>query len=135
MIHYFYENVSPIEEEEKRANWIEQLIAEEGKKAGKINYILCDDDYLIKINQQYLHHDFYTDVVTFDYCKGTIISGDIFLSLQRVLDNAKTLKTNQEQEINRVLAHGVLHLCGYNDKSEAEIKTMRAKEAHYLQKY
>ena len=135
MINYFYENVAPISDEEKRAEWLEKLILEEGKKPGDINYILCDDEYLLEINRQYLDHDYYTDIITFDYCKGKIISGDIFLSLQRVLDNASMLETKQEEELNRVLAHGILHLCGYKDKTEAEQKIMRSKEDYYIQKY
>ena len=135
MINFFYENVSPISMEEKRAQWIEELILNEGKKPGDINYILCDDEYLIEINKQYLDHDYYTDIITFDYCKGKIISGDIFLSLQRVLDNSAQLKTDVEEELNRVLAHGVLHLCGYKDKTEEEEKMMRFKENFYLEKY
>ncbi|MCT3923944.1 rRNA maturation RNase YbeY [Elizabethkingia anophelis] len=135
MINYFYENVAPISDEEKRAEWLEKLILEEGKKSGDINYILCDDEYLLEINRQYLDHDYYTDIITFDYCKGKIISGDIFLSLQRVLDNASMLETKQEEELNRVLAHGILHLCGYKDKTEEEQKTMRSKEDYYIGKY
>ncbi|AIL47848.1 MULTISPECIES: rRNA maturation RNase YbeY [Elizabethkingia] len=135
MINYFYENVAPISNEEKRAEWLEKLILEEGKKPGDINYILCDDEYLLEINRQYLDHDYYTDIITFDYCKGKIISGDIFLSLQRVLDNASMLETKQEEELNRVLAHGILHLCGYKDKTEEEQKTMRSKEDYYIGKY
>ncbi|MCT4205016.1 rRNA maturation RNase YbeY [Elizabethkingia anophelis] len=135
MINYFYENVAPISNEEKRAEWLEKLILEEGKKPGDINYILCDDEFLLEINRQYLDHDYYTDIITFDYCKGKIISGDIFLSLQRVLDNASMLETKQEEELNRVLAHGILHLCGYKDKTEEEQKTMRSKEDYYIGKY
>ncbi|MCT4235511.1 rRNA maturation RNase YbeY [Elizabethkingia anophelis] len=135
MINYFYENVAPISDEEKRAEWLEKLILEEGKKPGDINYILCDDEYLLEINRQYLDHDYYTDIITFDYCKGKIISGDIFLSLQRVLDNASMLETKQEEELNRVLAHGILHLCGYKDKTEEEQKTMRSKEDYYIGKH
>ncbi|OPC17716.1 rRNA maturation RNase YbeY [Elizabethkingia meningoseptica] len=135
MINYFYENVSPISDEDKRAKWLEDLILDEGKKPGDINYILCDDEYLLEINKQYLDHDYYTDIITFDYCKGKIISGDIFLSLQRVLDNASMLETKQEEELNRVLAHGILHLCGYKDKTEGEQKLMRSKEDFYIGKY
>jgi rRNA maturation RNase YbeY len=89
----------------------------------------------LEINRQYLDHDYYTDIITFDYCKGKIISGDIFLSLQRVLDNASMLETKQEEELNRVLAHGILHLCGYKDKTEEEQKIMRSKEDYYIGKY
>jgi rRNA maturation RNase YbeY len=86
----------------------------------------------LEINR-YLDHDYYTDIITFDYCKGKIISGDIFLSLQRVLDNASMLETKQEEELNRVLAHGILHLCGYKDKTEEEQKIMRSKEDYYIE--
>lgn len=135
MIEFFFENVNAIQAQEQRKKWIKNLIENEGKRLGKINYILCNDEYLIEVNRTYLQHDFYTDVITFDYCKGDLISGDIFLSLQRILDNASNLKTNKEEELNRVLAHGVLHLCGYKDKSAEEQKTMRAKEEYYLKKY
>ncbi|NAW51568.1 rRNA maturation RNase YbeY [Elizabethkingia argentiflava] len=135
MIHYFYENISPISDEEKRAKWIEDLILNEGKKIGSINYILCDDEYLLQINKEYLNHDYYTDIISFNYCKGKNISGDIFVSLQRILDNSSLLKTKQEDELNRVLAHGVLHLCGYNDKTEEEQRIMRNKEDYYIGKY
>jgi len=134
-INFYYENTTPLQEEEKRIQWLQSIIESEGKKLGEITYILCNDEYLLSINQQYLQHDFYTDIITFDYCKGKTISGDIFLSLQRVFDNSSLLKTNEEEEINRVLAHGILHLCGYKDKSEQEQKQMREKENFYLKKY
>lgn len=105
------------------------------KKLGEINYIFCDDEYLLKVNQDYLQHDYYTDIITFDYVKGKTISGEIFVSLQRISDNASTLSRNYEEELRRVLAHGILHLCGYKDKTEEEELQMRGKEDHYLAKY
>lgn len=115
--------------------WLEEIILSEEKKPGDINYIFCDDDYLLKVNQDYLQHDYYTDIITFDYVKGRTISGEIFVSLQRISDNAFTLSKNYEEELRRVLAHGILHLCGYKDKTEEEERQMRGKEDHYLAKY
>lgn len=117
------------------SSWIENLILEEGKKLGEITYVFCDDVYLLKVNQDYLQHDYYTDIITFDYVKGKTISGDIFVSLQRISDNASTLSNSFEKELQRVIAHGVLHLCGYKDKTEEEEKLMRSKEDYYLSKY
>lgn len=132
MIHYFFENIEEIQLPENTTEWVEQLIQTEGKKTGEINYIFCDDEYLLKINQDFLNHDYYTDIITFDYVKGKTINGDIFVSLTRISDNATTLSDNFEKELVRVLAHGVLHLCGYKDKSDDEAKKMREKEDFYI---
>jgi rRNA maturation RNase YbeY len=132
MIKYFFENREPFEIKSTTTDWIENLIQNETKKLGEINYIFCDDDYLLKVNQDYLQHDYYTDIITFDYVKGKTISGDIFVSLQRISDNANFLNTSFENEFHRVLAHGILHLCGYKDKTEDEEKYMRYKENFYL---
>lgn len=134
MIHFFFENIDPIPLPLDITSWIEGIVSNEQKKLGEINYIFCDDDYLLKINQDYLQHDYYTDIITFDYVRGTIISGDIFISLPRVEENAKILNKNATEELHRVLAHGILHLCGYKDKTDAEIKEMRAKEDFYIRK-
>ena len=132
MIHFHFENIDsfPILETTKKG--LEQLIISENKKLGEINYIFCDDDYLLKVNQDFLNHDYYTDIITFDYVKGNTISGDIFVSLPRIKDNASSLSKDFEEEFKRVLAHGILHLCGYKDKTEAEQKEMRQKEDFYL---
>lgn len=132
MIHYFFENIDSIEIPEKISDWLEHLITSENKKPGEINYIFCDDEYLLKVNQDYLQHDYYTDIITFDYVKGKTISGDIFISLPRISDNASLLSKDFNEEFRRVLAHGILHLCGYKDKSEEEEKEMRSKEDFYL---
>ena len=132
MINYFFENIDSIEISDKFSPWLINLIASENKKIGEITYIFSDDEYILKINQDYLQHDFYTDVITFDYVKGKNISGDIFVSLPRISDNAKMLNKSFEKEFLRVLAHGVLHLCGYKDKSAEEISLMRTKEDHYI---
>lgn len=134
MIQFFYENL-PESVNTEYTKWLEDIILSEEKKLGEINYIFCDDEYLLKVNQDYLQHDYYTDIITFDYVKGKTISGEIFVSLQRISDNASTLSKNYEEELRRVLAHGILHLCGYKDKTEEEEKEMRRKEDFYLAKY
>ena len=135
MINYFFENIDKKNIDSNISIWLEDLILSENKKPGDINYIFCDDDYLLKVNQDYLDHDYYTDIITFDYVKGKTISGDIFVSLPRILDNASTLSQNFESEFNRVLAHGILHLCGYKDKTEEEQTQMRAKEDFYINQF
>ena len=135
MINYFFENIDPKKIDANISTWLEDLILSENKKPGDINYIFCDDEYLLKVNQDYLDHDYYTDNITFDYVKGKIISGDIFVSLPRILDNASTLSQDFESELRRVLAHGLLHLCGYKDKTEQEESTMRQKEDFYIKRY
>lgn len=132
MIHFHFENINPFTIPESTSKGLEQLIISENKKLGEINYIICDDDYLLKVNQDFLNHDYYTDIITFDYVKGNTISGDIFVSLPRIKDNASSLSKDFEEEFKRVLAHGILHLCGYKDKTEAEQKEMRQKEDFYL---
>ncbi|MDY3520055.1 rRNA maturation RNase YbeY [Riemerella anatipestifer] len=134
MIQFFFEEIEPISISTDISKWLEQIILSEQKKLGKINYIFCDDEYLLKINQEHLQHDYYTDIITFDYVRGNTISGDIFVSVERVKDNASTLSKDYQSEFLRVLAHGVLHLCGYKDKTEEDIKTMRGKEDFYLSK-
>lgn len=134
MIQFFYENAPESVNTEYTA-WLEDIILSEGKKLGEINYIFCDDEYLLKVNQDYLQHDYYTDIITFDYVKGKTISGEIFVSLQRISDNASTLSKDYEEELRRVLAHGILHLSGYKDKTKEEEQLMRSKEDHYLAKY
>ncbi|SFN88555.1 rRNA maturation RNase YbeY [Chryseobacterium oleae] len=134
MIQFFYENLQKSVSTDYQ-KWLEDIILSEGKKTGEINYIFCDDEYLLKINQDYLQHDYYTDIITFDYVKGKTISGEIFVSLQRISDNASTLSRDYEEELKRVLAHGILHLAGYKDKTEEEEKEMRRMEDIYLAKF
>ena len=136
MIQFFFETIEEFLLPNRVEEWIEQLISTEEKKTGNINYIFCDDEYLLKVNQDFLNHDYYTDVITFDYVKGKTISGDIFISITRIKENAITLSDNDfERELIRVLAHGVLHLCGYKDKSEGDQKIMRAKENFYIDRF
>jgi len=107
----------------------------ESKAAGDLSFVFTDDDYLLEVNKQYLQHDYYTDVITFDYSVGNVVSGDIMISLERIRDNAQQLSIAFESEFFRVCFHGVLHLCGYKDKSNADEKTMRAKEDYYLNRF
>lgn len=132
MIQFFFEEVEPIDIDNRTTDWLTQLIIQEGKKAGKINYIFKSDEGLLKVNQDFLKHDYYTDVITFDYVKGKTISGDIFVSLPRISDNAKSHQKDFNSELHRVLAHGLLHLCGYKDKTSEDQTEMRNKEDFYL---
>ena len=131
MIHFFYENTEEKIQENLKF-WIEKIIISEEKKIGEINYIFCDDEYLLHINQVFLQHDYYTDIITFDNVRGKTVSGEIFVSLQRIKDNASLISKNYEEEKKRVIAHGILHLCGYKDKTEEQQNEMRAKEDYYL---
>ena len=108
------------------------ITAEESREVGDITFVFCDDNYLLKINKEFLDHDAYTDIITFDYSVGNEIISEIYVSTDRVEENAKKYKQTFENEIHRVLIHGVLHLCGYNDKLAEEKQIMRDKENHYL---
>ena len=132
MIQFFFENTDEITINPGVSKWLESLILSEQKKIGDINYIFCDDEYLLQVNREYLQHDYYTDIISFDYVKGKTISGDIFVSLPRVSENAEAISKDFESELHRVLAHGVLHLCGYKDKTDEEITEMRNKEDFYI---
>lgn len=132
MINFNYESEFTLENEEAIATWLSVVIVSENKTEGEINYIFCDDDYLHKINVEYLNHDTLTDIISFDYTMGNEIGGDIFVSVERVLDNAKDYNTSFDDELKRVLVHGVLHYCGYKDKSEADEIVMRSKEDEKL---
>ena len=128
MISFNYESDFSLEQEEVYASWIETIVESENKILGEISYIFCDDEYLHSINMQYLNHDTLTDIISFDYTEGDIISGDIFVSIERVVDNAKDFNVPFDEELKRVLAHGILHYCGYKDKSDSDVLLMRAKE-------
>jgi rRNA maturation RNase YbeY len=119
-------------ESEKVKRWITHVVRTRGKRVGEVNYIFCDDAYLIEVNRTYLDHDTYTDIITFDYVAGNIVSGDIFISIERVRENARLFDTSFEHELHRVLIHGILHLLGQGDKSETEAKEMRNLEEECL---
>lgn len=109
------------------------LICEkEGVVLGDVSVVLGSDDWLLEYNRNYLNHDYYTDIITFDYCEGSIISGDLLISVDRVFENADDQNVSRETELNRVIIHGFLHLCGYDDKSEEDRQLMRKKEDYYL---
>jgi probable rRNA maturation factor len=109
-------------------NWITAIAGNEDFKTGSINFIFCSDTHLLEINKQYLNHDYFTDIITFDYTEGKRLAGDIFISIDRVVDNAKEYKAPFDDELHRVIIHGILHLMGYKDKSAADEKQMRQKE-------
>jgi probable rRNA maturation factor len=131
-IEFHAEGAFILENQAKFSAWFEATAKEEGKHIGSLNYIFCDDEYLIKINVEFLNHDTYTDIITFDYSVGDELIGDLYISTERVSENAKEFKESLEDELNRVLIHGLLHLCGYKDKTEEEAKLMRTKENYYL---
>ncbi len=118
--------------EEGAKTWLNTVLSNEKKEVGEINYIFCNDEYLHKMNVEFLSHDTLTDVISFDYTFGDIVSGDIYISVERVEDNAKDFSTTFRDELSRVMVHGLLHFCGYKDKTNEEIKTMRTKENTYL---
>jgi rRNA maturation RNase YbeY len=111
---------------------VDALIVSEKLISGEITIIFCSDDYLLSVNRTYLNHDYYTDIVTFDYSENTVVSGDLFISIDRVKENANTYSISFDNELKRVVYHGILHLCGYKDKTELEEKEMREKENYYL---
>lgn len=128
MISFNYENDFNLDNEAEISTWISNVIVSEKKKEGDINYIFCNDDFLLNINQQYLNHDTLTDIISFDYSVGNELHGDIFISTERVAENALDFGVLFSDELLRVLSHGVLHYCGYKDKSEADELLMRNKE-------
>lgn len=133
MINIFFEDTDEFDLSKLNVESnIEKLVTNEERTLGDVNYILCSDAYLLDINRQYLNHDYYTDVISFDYCEDNVISGDIFISVDTVADNAKEYGVTFEKELARVMIHGVLHFVGYNDKSDEEVPVMRAKENQYL---
>ena len=128
MINFNYETDFNLDNEVAIAAWLGNVITSENKKEGEINYIFCDDEYLHKINVEYLNHDTLTDIISFDYSIGEELHGDIFVSIERVKDNAIDFKVPFEEELKRVLVHGILHYCGFKDKGDAEELLMRSKE-------
>ncbi len=135
MISFNYETDFELGDETLFSNWITKIITSENKFEGEINYIFCDDDYLHKINLQYLNHDTLTDIISFDYSEGNFLQGDIFISIERVQDNATDFNISLLEELKRVMAHGILHYCGYKDKSIEEEKVMRQKEEEKMKMF
>ena len=128
MISFNYETEFTLENETLFSDWISRVILSENKKEGDINYVFCDDEYILEINKQYLDHDYYTDIISFDYCVGNELHGDVFVSIDRVKENATDFDVTFDDELKRVIIHGILHYIGYKDKSEEEELLMRQKE-------
>ena len=128
MITFNSETTFNLQNEAKTTTWIERVVVSEGFAIGEINYIFCDDAYLNHINKEFLKHDSFTDIISFDYSLGKQINGDIYISIERVLDNAEQYNVTFENELRRVMIHGVLHYMGYKDKTTEEKKVMRLKE-------
>lgn len=135
MISFNYETDFTLSNEAHYEEWISRVIVSEGFDEGEINYIFCDDEYLHKINVDYLDHDTLTDIISFDYTEGNLLQGDIFVSIERVKENALDFNVSFEDEIKRVLSHGILHYCGYKDKSPEDELLMRSKEDEKIQMF
>ena len=133
MINYTYESQFKLADEVAYSCWIHEVIMSENRSEGEINYIFCADDYLLRMNIQYLNHDTLTDIISFDYSTGNNVQGDIFISVDRVKENAFDFSVSFEEELRRVMIHGILHFCGYNDKSSHDKVFMRSKEEEKMQ--
>lgn len=133
-IKFYAEDIKlpPIKDEEV-SNWIKAVAETYGKKAGDISYIFCSDKKILEVNRQYLQHDYYTDIITFDYTSGNKISGDLFISLDTVKTNSEAFNTPYNEELHRTIIHGILHLCGINDKGPGEREIMEANENKALE--
>ena len=132
MILFNYETEFELGNETSIEKWVSKVISYYGFEEGEINYIFCDDDYLLKLNVEFLEHDTFTDIISFDYTLGKLISGDIFISVERVRENALNFNQTFENELNRVIIHGILHYLGFKDKSSTEKSVMRAEEDRCL---
>ena len=134
MITFQTENIEmPAIDQAKVRDWIKEVAATYQKKVGEIAYFFCDDEKILEMNRQYLQHDYYTDIITFDYCEGNKLSGDLFISLDTVRSNSELFGTDYNTELHRVIIHGVLHLCGINDKGPGEREIMEAAENRALE--
>lgn len=133
MILYYYEDVDFVFKNKTLNNrWLRLVAESEIKRIGDISIIFCSDNYILDINQNYLQHDYFTDIITFDYCEGDKLSGDLFISIDSVKENAMEYGSGFSDELNRVIVHGILHLIGYDDHTEEDIAMMRKKENYYL---
>ena len=133
MVSYFSQDTDfKFKSKRLTSQWLKLVAQAESKKLGAVSVIFCSDNYLLDINKKYLKHDYFTDIITFDYCEGDLISGDLFISIDSVKDNSEFFKSCFEDELNRVIVHGVLHLIGYDDHTESDVAVMRSKEDFYL---
>ena len=134
MVSYFLQDIDFVFKHKRLNNsWLKLVAESEIKKLGNINIIFCSDNYILDVNVKYLGHDYFPDIITFDYCVNNILSGDLFISIDTVRDNAEFYKTEFNDELNRVIVHGLLHLIGYDDHTPEEQKIMREKENYYLE--
>ena len=132
MIEFSSQNDFVLEQSERVESWLKAAALKESYGIDSLGYVFCSDDFLLEINQQFLDHDTLTDIVTFDYTEGTILNGEIYISTDRVADNAKDFNVDFDTELRRVIIHGLLHMCGYGDKTDDEKSHMRKKEDEYL---
>ena len=132
MINFYSENDFELDLQEKVGNWISSVIENEGFMEGEITFVFCSDEYLADINRKFLNHDTYTDIISFDYSLNKELHGEIYISTDRVTENAQAFETSFSEELHRVIIHGILHFCGYKDKDEKDLKTMRSKENEAL---
>jgi rRNA maturation RNase YbeY len=135
MIKFFSENEFRLKREKDLKKWISMVISSEGFEEGDISFVFCSDAYLAKINLEFLKHDTLTDIISFDYSLDKLLEGEIYISTERVADNAKDLEASFVNELLRVVVHGILHMCGYNDKKEEDKNIMRSREDHWLRQY
>ena len=133
MLRYFQEDIRfELKQKMQNNRWLKMVAGSEMRRLGAINIIFCSDNYILDVNMKYLQHDYFTDIITFDYCEKDVLSGDLFISIDSVRENAQFYGTEFADELNRVMVHGLLHLIGYDDHSEADIAVMRQKENYYL---
>lgn len=133
MISYYFQDTDfKFRDRRKTNEWLKLAAESEIRRVGNISIIFCSDNYVLDINQKYLQHDYFTDIITFDYCEGDRLSGDLFISVDSVRENSVEFGTEFKDELNRVIIHGLLHLVGYDDHTEKDIKLMRSKENYYL---
>ena len=133
MISYYFQDTDYKFRDRRKTNeWLKLAAESEIRRIGNISIIFCSDNYVLDINQKYLQHDYFTDIITFDYCEGDRLSGDLFISVDSVRENSVEFGTEFKDELNRVIIHGLLHLVGYDDHTEKDIKLMRSKENYYL---
>ena len=133
MISYNSENVKmPAIKRRETTAWVKRVAQSYGKKVGEVGYLFCDDEHILEVNREYLGHDYYTDIITFDYCEDDVISGDLVISLDTVRTNAEKFNKEYDEELHRVIIHGILHLCGLNDKGPGERELMEAAEDRAL---
>ena len=134
MIRYFQEDIRfDLKQKMQNNRWLKMVAGSEMRRIGAVNIIFCSDNYILDVNMRYLQHDYFTDIITFDYCEKDILSGDLFISIDSVRENALCYGVPFADELDRVMVHGLLHLIGYDDHTEEQIREMRAKEDYYLQ--